>query len=73
MARADTIWQFMNENGLPDQLSDYFSRIGKKGGHARAKAMTPEQRKASATKASKAAAKARKKKASLRQDRLEGR
>jgi hypothetical protein len=39
-----------------EQLSRYFSAIGRKGGHARAKKMTPEQRKASATKASKAAA-----------------
>ena len=53
----------MDEDRLPDQLSDYFSKIGKKGGHARAKAMTAEQRKAGATKASKAAAKARSKKA----------
>jgi hypothetical protein len=53
----------MDEDRLPDQLSDYFSRIGKKGGHARAKALTAEQRKASAIKASKAAAKARRAKA----------
>jgi hypothetical protein len=53
----------MDEDRLPDQLSDYFSRIGKKGGHARAKVMTAEQRKASATKASKVAAKVRSKKA----------
>jgi hypothetical protein len=44
-----------------DQLSDYFSKIGRKGGFARAKTLTPAQRKASATKASKAAAKARSK------------
>jgi hypothetical protein len=49
----------MADENIPDQLSDYFSRIGRKGGVARAKALTPEQRKASATKASKAAAKKR--------------
>jgi hypothetical protein len=43
----------MHENDL---LSDYFSRIGKKGGHARARKLTAAERKASATKASKAAA-----------------
>jgi len=53
----------MDEDRLPDQLSDYLSRIGKKGGHARAKALTAEERKASAIKASKAAAEARRKKA----------
>lgn len=46
----------------PDELADYFARIGRKGGFARAKALTPQQRKASATKASAAAAKARQKK-----------
>jgi len=39
-----------------DLLSDYFSRIGKKGGHARAKKLTPEQRRESAQKAAKASA-----------------
>jgi hypothetical protein len=53
----------MDEERLPDQLSDYFSKIGRKGGYARAKALTAEQRKASATKASQAAASARSKKA----------
>ena len=53
----------MDEDRLPDQLSDYFSRIGQKGGYARAKNLTAEERKASATKASKAAAEARTKKA----------
>ena len=56
----------MDEDRIPDQLSDYFSKIGKKGGHARAKVLTAEQRKASATKASKAAAKARSAKARKR-------
>jgi hypothetical protein len=50
----------MYENDL---LSDYFSRIGKKGGHARARKLTAAERKASATKASKAAAAVRSKKA----------
>jgi len=47
------------KDNLQDALSDYFSRIGRKGGHARAKKLTPEERKATATKASKAAAKVR--------------
>jgi hypothetical protein len=46
----------MANESIPDQLSDYFSRMGRKGGVARAKSLTPEQRKASATRASKAAA-----------------
>jgi hypothetical protein len=49
----------MADESIPDQLSDHFSSMGWKGGVARAKALTPEQRKASATKASKAAAKKR--------------
>jgi hypothetical protein len=49
----------MADESIPDQLSDYLSRIGRKGGVAPAKALTPEQRKASATRASKAAAKKR--------------
>ena len=57
----------MNDERLPDQLSDYFSKIGKKGGYARAKKLTAEQRKASATNASKAAAAARTKAAQARQ------
>jgi hypothetical protein len=56
----------MDDRGIPDQLSDYFAQIGRKGGKSRAKKMTPEQRKASATKASKAAAKVRSKKAAER-------
>jgi len=46
-----------------DQLSEYLAGIGRKGGHARAKRLTAAQRKAIATKASKAAAEARRKKA----------
>ena len=53
----------MEQDRISDQLSDYFSKIGRKGGFARAKTLTPAQRKASATKASKAAAKARTRKA----------
>jgi len=55
---------------LPDenQLSRYFSMLGKKGGKARFAKMTPEQRKELATKASKAAAKVRRKKAAKRQN-----
>jgi len=50
-----------------DQLSRYFAMIGRKGGKARLSKMTAEQRrKAIATKASKAAAKARTKKAQER-------
>jgi hypothetical protein len=56
---------------LPDeeQLSRYFSMMGKKGGKARFAKMTPEQRKELATKASKAAAAARRKKAKKRKAR----
>ena len=56
----------MEQDRIPDELSDYFSKIGRKGGFARAKKLTTEQRKASATKASKAASKARTKKAANR-------
>jgi len=48
------------------ELSRYFSRIGRKGALARAKRLTPERRKEIATKASKAAAKARTRKAKLK-------
>jgi hypothetical protein len=41
--------------------------LGRSGGHARAKALTAEERKNIAQKASKAAAKARKKKAKRKQ------
>jgi hypothetical protein len=44
-------------------VSKYMAEVGRKGGKARLKTMTPEQRRASARKASKAAAEARKKKA----------
>jgi hypothetical protein len=56
----------MEQDRISDQISDYFSKIGRKGGFAWAKKLTPEQRKASATKASRAAAKAHTKKAENR-------
>ena len=47
-------------------LSKYLSELGRKGGKARLKTMTAEQRREIATKASKAAAEARKRKAKER-------
>jgi hypothetical protein len=47
-------------------LSEYLSELGRKGGNARMKTMTAEQRREIAIKASKAAAKARRKKAAER-------
>ena len=47
-------------------LSKYLSELGRKGGKARLKTMTAEQRREIATKASKAAAKARARKAKER-------
>jgi hypothetical protein len=44
-------------------VAKYLAEIGRKGGKARMKTMTPEQRKEIATKASRAAAAARKRKA----------
>jgi hypothetical protein len=44
-------------------LSKYLSELGRRGGKARMKTMTAEQRRSIATKASKAAAKARSAKA----------
>lgn len=44
-------------------ISRYMAEVGRKGGKARLKTMTPEQRQAVARKASKAAAAARTKKA----------
>jgi hypothetical protein len=49
-----------------EKYSAYFSALGKKGALARNKRLTPEQRKELATKASKAAALARRKKAKKR-------
>ena len=46
-----------------DAVSQYLSQIGRKGGKARLKTMTPEHRRAVALKASKAAAAVRTKKA----------
>jgi len=45
----------------PDLLSRYFSEMGRKGAKERAKRLSPERRKEIATKASKAAAKKRRK------------
>jgi hypothetical protein len=47
---------------LSDEVRAYFSDLGTRGGKRAAAAMTPAQRKARATKASKAAALARTKK-----------
>jgi len=49
-----------------DQISEALSTVGRKGGIARAKKLTPERRKEIATKASKAAAKVRSAKAKKR-------
>jgi phage gp16-like protein len=49
-----------------DQLSRYFSMLGKKGNKVRNARMSPEQRRELATKASKAAAKVRSEKAQER-------
>jgi hypothetical protein len=46
-----------------DQLSQYFADMGRKGGKERAKRLSAERRKEIATKASKAAAEARSRKA----------
>jgi len=45
------------------QVLKFLKEIGSRGGHARANALTPKQRKEIATKASTAAAKARTRKA----------
>jgi hypothetical protein len=55
----------MEQDRISDQISDYFSKFGRKGGFVRAKT-TREQRKTSALKASRAAAEARTKKAENR-------
>ena len=49
-----------------DLVRKVMSEMGKRGGHARAKALTAKQRRESAIKASKAAAKARMRKAKER-------
>ena len=49
------------------RVSEAMSVLGRIGGHARAEKMSPEERRASAIKASKAAAKARTQRASDRQ------
>jgi hypothetical protein len=48
---------------MDDELSQYFSEIGRKGGLSRAKRLTPARRKQIAMKASREAAKARTRKA----------
>lgn len=45
-----------------DSLSEYFSRLGRKGAEVRNKRLSPEERKRIASKASQAATKARQKK-----------
>jgi Spy/CpxP family protein refolding chaperone len=52
-----------------DPVSKYLSEIGRKGAIARAKRLTPEQRKEIAQKAAKASAKVRSKKAKDRKRR----
>ncbi len=52
----------MTKKKLPDAILDYFRKQGARGAKMQAAAMTPEQRKARATKASRAAALARTKK-----------
>jgi hypothetical protein len=48
---------------VSNEVREWYRQLGRKGGVARARKLTAEQRKRIATKASKAAAKARKKKA----------
>jgi len=52
--------------GEDESIRRLLSEIGRRGGKARAKALTAKQRKESATKASKAAAKARTRRAKQR-------
>jgi hypothetical protein len=51
------------DDELAEQLSRYFSRMGRKGAKVRNQRLTAEQRKEIATKASKVAAKTRQRKA----------
>jgi len=51
---------------MDDPVSKYLSEIGRKGAYARAKRLTPEQRKEIAKKAGKASGKARSRKAKKR-------
>jgi hypothetical protein len=62
LVRHGVIFAMMN----PETLRTVMSELGKKGGPARAKSLTAKERKAIATKASKAAAKARSAKAAQR-------
>jgi hypothetical protein len=56
----------MDEDQIQDAIADYASRIARLGGIARAKKLSAKRRKEIATKASKAAAKARTKRAENR-------
>jgi hypothetical protein len=56
----------MDEDQIQDAIAAYARRIARLGGIARAKKLSPERRKEIATKASKAAAKVRRKKAAER-------
>jgi hypothetical protein len=56
----------MDEDQIQDAIAAYASRIARLGGIARAKKLSAKRRKEIATKASKAAAKARTKKAENR-------
>src|ERR1700730_1940283 len=53
----------------PDQVSQSLSEIGRKGGHARAKRLSPKKQREIAAKASLAAAKVRREKAKNRKPR----
>jgi hypothetical protein len=73
---ASTQWKYYRLSLAPrciiytmsdeDLITKVMSEMGKRGGHARAKALTAKQRRESAIKASKAAAKARTRKAKER-------
>jgi hypothetical protein len=53
----------MTEEKMPKALSDYFRKMGKKGGKVSLETMTPAERTARAKKAAAASAKVRAKKA----------
>jgi len=59
----------MDDGRIQDAVAAYISKVARMGGIARAKRLTADQRKAIATKASKAAAVARRKKANARKKR----
>jgi len=62
----------MGEDEIQDALDAYKRRIARLGGKARAKKLSPERRREIATKASKAAALARSKKAKAKRGRRGG-